>query len=47
MDWKEMIIWQFENRDNWEDEGMDGNEADSEGDDMWEDLEGEVFVSIS
>ena len=26
---------------------MDGNEADTEGDDVWEDLEGEVFVSIS
>ena len=49
MDWKELIIWQFENRDNWEDGGMDGNEADteSEGDDVWEDLEGEVFVSTS
>ena len=46
MDWKELIIWQFEDRGNWEDEGMDGNEADTEGDDLWEDIEEEVFVSI-
>ena len=45
MDWKELIIWQFENREQFEDEMEDGNEADTEGDDASEDIEEEVFVS--